>query len=337
MIIANPIYDVVFKHLMENKKIAKFFIETLIGEKVEDIGLIPQEYTYKKTVKTKEEEEKEKKEEKKEEKYVVLSILRYDFVATIRTANGENKKILIEVQKSDNSTDLARFRKYLGVQYIRKDMIEVATGKIEKSLPITCIYLLGFTIPEIGKIPAIKVNRTYIDMIGQKEIKQKSKWIEGLTHDGYFVQIPYVEGTPRTALEKLLSIFEQKHFVDDKNMIKEYEYPVDDENIKEMLDILGYVVADEKTRREMDEAWWAAEKEREYEQELEDSKKIILEQGKALEGKDKTIEKQGKVLEAKDKALEAKDKTIEAKDKALAEKDELIKRLQEQINKQNNN
>ncbi len=29
MIIANPIYDVVFKRLTENKKVAKFFIGTI--------------------------------------------------------------------------------------------------------------------------------------------------------------------------------------------------------------------------------------------------------------------------------------------------------------------
>ena len=39
--IAIPIYDTVFKHLMENKRIARFFIETLINEKVTEIAVIP--------------------------------------------------------------------------------------------------------------------------------------------------------------------------------------------------------------------------------------------------------------------------------------------------------
>jgi hypothetical protein len=46
MLIANPIYDIVFKRLMENKRSAKFFIQTLTGEQVEDIAMVPQEYTY---------------------------------------------------------------------------------------------------------------------------------------------------------------------------------------------------------------------------------------------------------------------------------------------------
>ena len=37
MLIANPIYDSVFKRLMENKRSARFFIETLTGEKIEKL------------------------------------------------------------------------------------------------------------------------------------------------------------------------------------------------------------------------------------------------------------------------------------------------------------
>ena len=39
MIIANPIYDVVFKRLMENERIAKFFISTLLDETVVDLSI----------------------------------------------------------------------------------------------------------------------------------------------------------------------------------------------------------------------------------------------------------------------------------------------------------
>jgi hypothetical protein len=46
MIIANPIYDVVFKRLMENERAAKFFIGTLIGETIESLEAKPQEFTY---------------------------------------------------------------------------------------------------------------------------------------------------------------------------------------------------------------------------------------------------------------------------------------------------
>ena len=48
VIIANPIYDVVFKNLMAtskgtNKDIASYFVGTILGEEIADIELLPQE------------------------------------------------------------------------------------------------------------------------------------------------------------------------------------------------------------------------------------------------------------------------------------------------------
>jgi len=110
--------------------------------------------------------------------------------------------------------------------------------------------------------------------------------IEALTHDGYFVQIPRVKGKPRTSLEKLLSVFEQRCFIDDKNTIKDYEYSLDDENLLEIVQTLRHAAADVKTRREMEEAWWAELTEKEYERlekELEARNKIIEEKDKEIE------------------------------------------------------
>jgi len=300
MIIANPIYDIVFKRLMENKRIARFFVETIIGEKVEDIAVVPQEYTYRAKVKKKKEKNKIENADTKEE-WEVLSLIRFDFVATICNADGEYQKVLIEIQKSNKPSNLIRFRTYLGEQYKRTDMIEVASGKVERALPIISIYLFGFKLPNINA-PAIKVGRTYIDIIGKTEIKQKNKLIEALTHDGYFVQIPRIAGKPRTAFEQLLSLFEQKYFIDEKNTVKEYEYPVEDEDLKIMLEMLQHAAADSKTRREMEEAWWAEQDEEEY-------------------------EKMEEELREKNKIIEEKDKTIAEKDKSLAEKDREIAEL----------
>ena len=36
MLIANPIYDVVFKFLMEDAKIAKLLLSSIIGENIEE-------------------------------------------------------------------------------------------------------------------------------------------------------------------------------------------------------------------------------------------------------------------------------------------------------------
>ena len=49
VIVANPIYDVVFKNLLAtskgtNKVNASYFVGTILGEEITDIELLPQEY-----------------------------------------------------------------------------------------------------------------------------------------------------------------------------------------------------------------------------------------------------------------------------------------------------
>ena len=41
MQIANPIYDVVFKYLMEDAKVAKLLISSIIGEEIEELDFRP--------------------------------------------------------------------------------------------------------------------------------------------------------------------------------------------------------------------------------------------------------------------------------------------------------
>jgi hypothetical protein len=74
MVIANPIYDVVFKRMMENDKVAKFFIGTLLEQTIETVEVKPQEFTY-------------------TNELAGLSVFRLDFIATIKTESGESKKI----------------------------------------------------------------------------------------------------------------------------------------------------------------------------------------------------------------------------------------------------
>ena len=43
MQIANPIYDIIFKYLMENDEIAKDILSALLNEKIIQVALKPQE------------------------------------------------------------------------------------------------------------------------------------------------------------------------------------------------------------------------------------------------------------------------------------------------------
>ena len=70
MVIANPIYNVVFKRMMENERVAKFFIGTLLEQTIETVKVKPQEFTY-------------------TDELAGLALFRLDFIATIKTDTGE--------------------------------------------------------------------------------------------------------------------------------------------------------------------------------------------------------------------------------------------------------
>ena len=258
MLIANPIYDVVFKRLMENEKVAKFFISTFLNATVEELEVRPQEFTYIKA------------EEGKQS--IDLTVFRLDFIALIQLENGERQKILIEIQKAGKEVDLMRFRNYLGEQYKKEDLVN---GKKEV-LPIKTIYILGFKLNTIES-PCLHIERQYIDMLTNEAIDKRSTFIERLTHDSYVVQVERIGGKHQTRLEKLLTIFEQAHFVDENGIIKNYPYDVDEEEFKLMVDILHHTGADPKARKEIEtekEAWRTVnamfeKRERELMEELE--------------------------------------------------------------------
>lgn len=303
MVIANPIYDVVFKRLMENERVAKFFVGTLLDEDIEKIEVKPQEFTYIKDIDQDDVLVQKYIKEKIRER-LSINVLRLDFIATVKTETGEYKKILIEIQKAKNQVDLMRFRNYLAEQYKKADEI---SG--EKSvLPITTIYILGFTIPEIES-PCIKVERNYRDLIDKKILETKSDFVEKLTHDSYIVQVNRITSRFQTKLDKLLSIFEQSNFLDEKQIIKEFTHKIDNEDLQVTADILHHAGTDPQERKQIEieqEAWRSInalfeDKERKYQKALEtieEKEKALFEKDKALSDKENVIDQMAKELEA---------------------------------------
>lgn len=267
MIIANPIYDVVFKRLMEDKRIAKFFIETLTGETIIDIDLKPQEFTY-------------------NDRLAGIAVYRLDFVATIKTTDNEYKKVLIEIQKAKNAVDLMRFRNYLAEQYKKEDEIITDSGSSKHALPIITIYLLGFKLIDINT-SVIKVNRQYIDLITNTIIQHKNDFIEKLTHDCYVVQIPRIQPKIQSKLEVLLTIFEQANFIDDKEITKNYTYQVNDDFIKNIVDILHHAGTDPVERNEIEKEQEAM---RVFDAGMRELKQTIAEKDKLIEELKKKLE-----------------------------------------------
>ncbi len=324
MIIANPIYDVVFKKLMENDKIVKFFIGTLLNENIVEVQVKPQEYTY--------EGEFDKNDpnaidiiEDRIRKRQLIWVYRLDFIATIKTEEGEYKKVLIEIQKARNMIDLMRFRRYLAEQYWKEDLI----NNVKTALPITTIYILGFNLPEIDSA-CVKVDRNYIDLINNITLTKKSEFIEKLTHDSYVVQVNRITDRYQTKLDKLLSIFEQNNFEDDNKTVKNYDHRADIEEVKIITDMLHYVGTEPEERKRIEneqEAWrtitaYMDEKEikiRQFQKEIEEKKSLLEESKRKIEESKREIEESKKEVEESKRELDEKNRIIEENKKELAD------------------
>ncbi|MDR2361544.1 MAG: hypothetical protein LBD91_02325 [Prevotellaceae bacterium] len=308
-IIANPIYDTVFKQLMENQQVAKFFINTIIKKPIDDLSVIPQEF-FSKRNKSKS-LDKDKNKSKIKEIAPHCSMFRLDFMATIRDADGTPLKILIELWKSWGTEDILRSRRYLRNRNVRVGVID---GK-EITLPVISIYILGHNLAGIIS-PCFKVGRTYIDMIYNKSFRKKSKFTETLTHNSYVIQVGRIANVRYTTnLNKLLNIFEQKHFImENSDVMKAYPYQTDDKNINLITDILYEIGVDPKKRKEIED-----EKELLHIANLQHNLSM-----KKLEEKEKTLEeKENKLKEKKNKLEEKKKKFKEKKNKLEEKKNKL--------------
>ena len=97
MTVANPIYDIVFKYLIEDERIARTILSALLKRNVVAVETRRNEYS--------------------NIGRDNLSVFRIDFGVTIEEEDGTRHLILIELQKTWLETETLRFRQYLGAQY----------------------------------------------------------------------------------------------------------------------------------------------------------------------------------------------------------------------------
>jgi len=280
MLIANPIYDVVFKYLLEDKKVAKLLLEAILEKEIIDLELKPQEYTRKREDNT-------------------LTVYRIDFKAKIKLNDGKTKVVLIELQKAKFFTDIMRFRRYLGKQYQNEDnTIKDEQGEIKEVLPIITIYFIAYLLDELKDVPIIYVKRNYIDKSTNKIINKTSEFIEALTHDSIIIQIEAIKNKKRkNQLEKILSIFDtiKSHTIS----INEDDYP---KKYKPIIRRLIKAIADEDVEMEMEYEDYILEdikreqrKAKEFEKQAQEFKKRAIklerEKRKAEEEKRKAEER----------------------------------------------
>jgi hypothetical protein len=293
--IANPIYDVVFKYLMNDEKLAKLLLSAIIGEEVVSLKLRPTEHQF--------------------PVGKALMVMRMDFSARIRYANGEEQLVILELQKAKLATDIMRFRRYLGEQYRNKNNVvqEPAEEYAQrKALPILSIYFLGHKLDHITA-PVIRINRSYTDAATGEVLQEREIFIESLTHDSIIIQIPYLTGRRRNELEQLLSLFDQSFINEDRHLlnIEESEVP---KRYRALLRRLQQAVAEPEVREIMDA-------EDDLIEEFEDYQRMIAEKERELFEKEQRISQKDHELSQKDHELSQKDHELSQKDHELSQKD----------------
>ena len=85
-----------------------------------------------------------------------LAVFHLDFTADILEADGQKKRVIIELQKAKLSSEIMRFRRYLASQYASKD------DQDGEPLPIFSIYILGHQLKGVP-CPVVDIKRQHID------------------------------------------------------------------------------------------------------------------------------------------------------------------------------
>jgi hypothetical protein len=316
MTIANPIYDTVFKYLMEDERIARTILSALLKEDIVKIEVRPHEYT----------------NGQKE----VLSIFRIDFGATVRKPDGEEQLILIELQKTWLPTETLRFRQYLGVHYQNPNNI-VADSPDRHALPMVAVYLLGHTVGEI-EAPVIYVRHQVLDY-NEKPLTQgiPNKFVDSLNHDSIIVQIPRLHGRINNRLDKVLSIFDQSNVCRDNEhylTLDETAFSTADADMEPIFHRLMMAASSVEMRQNMnvEDEYFSIIKEQEgkmygMERDIAEKTTLLAEKNEQLAEKDGQLAEKNEQLAEKDGQLAEKDGQLAEKDGQLAEKDGQLRML----------
>ena len=292
--VANPLYDAVFKYLMEDDRIAKTILTALLKKKVIDVKIRRNEYA-----------NLTRRES--------ISMFRIDFAATVLDEDNKPHLMLIELQKTWLPTETLRFRRYLALQYNNEEnMLKEEHEKY--AIPMVAIYLLGHRVGKIEE-PVIYVNHHAYNYDGKKvEEGIPDPFVESLQHDSIIVQIPLLHGRVNNRLEKVLCLFDQTNVADNKKVIKVDDKQFEGDNDMEyIVRRLQSAAADPDMRYQMNA-------EDEFFKELEARDSLIMEKDGQLKEKDGQ-------LKEKDGQLKEKDGQLKEKDGQLKEKDEMLHKM----------
>ena len=300
--VANPIYDAVFKYLMEDNRVAKTVLSALLKREVAEVEMRKHEYTNGTRDK--------------------ISMFRIDFGAKVRQDDGSLKLVLIELQKTWLETETLRFRQYLGTQYANPDNILKDSNPNGYGIPMITVYLLGHRVGDIEE-PVLYVKHKSYDYDGVEVTKGiPDPFVESLVHDSIIVQIPLLHGRVNNRLVEVLSVFDQTNKDGHNRQVLRIDDAVykGDADMEHILHRLLTAASDSKLRQDMNV-------EDEYFSAIESRDTAIMKRDQRIAEQDAQLEEQSAQLEEQSAQLEEQSAQLEEQSAQLEEQSA---RLEEQ-------
>ena len=307
--VANPIYDCVFKFLMEDERIAKTVLSALLKKEVVSVEMRRHEHPNVTRDK--------------------ISMFRIDFAAQVKEDDGTVRLILIELQKTWVDTETLRFRRYLAAQYNAEENM-VKEGELKGyAVPMIAVYLLGHRVGDIDKA-VVYVTHNAFDYDGKVvEGGMQDPFINSLIHDSIIVQIPLLHGKINNRLDRVLSVFDQSQR-DAKNQqivcLDEKEY-AGDSDMMYILHRLGLAAMDADVRQEMND-------EDEFYSVLEARDTQVMKLNEQLTEKRRQLNEKNAQLNEKNAQLNEKNAQLNEKNAQLNEQEAQLNEQEAQLNEQ---
>ena len=240
MEVANPIYDAVFKYLLDDEQAARLLVGQIAELDVQSLTVSPQEVAAPRHGGV------------APDAPPSLTLFRMDFAARVRTADGRARQVLVEIQKAKAPTVVERFRRYLGQQYASGTNVVPDGRGGSEAVPLVTIYLLGYDLgfsdeAVLDVCPRVTERRT------GRVLDAGHPFVEGIHHRSHIVQIPRLSRNGEDELSRFLTIFDQGRAVAGRDNhvlgIEEGEYPA---QWGFVLRQLQRAMAEEEVRRYMD-------------------------------------------------------------------------------------
>jgi hypothetical protein len=207
MEIANPMYDAVFKFLMDDPECARILLSGVTRLDIVEVEPLPQEVVL----------------------HVTLAsgqrhpIYRLDYAARIRDRHGGERIVTIEIQKEKIHSQTMRFRKYLGKQYLDSNFFQLISarrgGSYPVGIPILPIYFLGESPEGFEDVPIILVDRQARDHYTLEPLEGTNRFIDALFHKGILINTPALPRLGRDEAEKILCVFSKANKTKDPNIM----------------------------------------------------------------------------------------------------------------------